>query len=110
MEHEVEKRRPAAGNRREGPCLRCHLQTAGREQAPKDETLPSAATDITLDVRASDTLFTADDAVLPWTAVGGTMPLGSVLPAGQYKQWQATLTTTNNTQTPLLHEVRLYYF
>ncbi len=74
-----------------------------------DETVP-ARTDIVFEVRASDTLFAADDEALAWIPVGGASPVSSGLPAGQYKQWRATLTTSNTGKTPLLHEVRLYYF
>lgn len=76
-----------------------------------EETL-AASTDVTFEVRASDTLFTADadNATLAWIPVGGTSPLGSGLPAGQYKQWRATLTTTDIAVTPLLNEVRVYHY
>ncbi len=76
-----------------------------------DETL-AASTDITFEVRASDTLFTAnaDNATLAWVPVGGTSPLAASLPAGQYKQWRATLTTADAAVTPLLSEVRLYHY
>jgi len=73
-----------------------------------DETLP-AGTDITFEVRASDTAFAKDDITLPWTSVGGTSPVMSGLPSGQYKQWRATLTTTDTDVTPVLHEVRVWY-
>ena len=75
-----------------------------------DEMLPSVNTDITFEVRASDVLFAADDAVLAWIPVGSTSPLGSGLPAGQYKQWRATLTTSDIAVTPLLNEVRVYHY
>ena len=74
-----------------------------------DETLP-ANTDITFEVRASDTLFAADNVTLTWTSVGGTSPVTSGLPSGRYMQWRATLTTTDIAVTPLIHEVRLYHF
>ena len=73
-----------------------------------DETVPNR-TNIAFEVRASDTPFDADDATLSWTSVGGTSPISSGLPAGRYKQWRATLTTTNTGRTPRLLEVRLYY-
>ncbi len=47
-----------------------------------DETLPTDNTDITFEVRASDTLFAADNATLAWTPVGGTSPVTSGLPFG----------------------------
>jgi hypothetical protein len=73
-----------------------------------DESLP-ANTDITFAVRASDTLFLKDDGTPSWTSVGGTSPVTSGLPSGRYMQWRATLTTTDNTATPTLSEVRIYY-
>jgi hypothetical protein len=77
-----------------------------------DETLPSSAADITFEVRASDTLFAkdADNATLAWIPVGGTAPIPWELPAGQYKQWRATLTTADTSVTPLLSEVQVYHF
>ena len=74
-----------------------------------DRTLP-ANTNITFEVRASDNSFAADNATLPWISVGGTSPVTSGLPSGQYMQWRATLTTTNTAVTPLLAEVRLYHY
>jgi hypothetical protein len=73
-----------------------------------DETL-LANTDITFEVRASDTAFLKNDVSLSWMSVGGTSPVGSGLPAGRYKQWRATLTTTVGANTPTLSEVRVYY-
>ncbi|MDM8000648.1 MAG: hypothetical protein QUS33_11840 [Dehalococcoidia bacterium] len=73
-----------------------------------DETLP-ANTSITFEVRASDTPFAADNAVLPWIPVGNISPITSGLPSGRYIQWRATLTTTDNVLTPVLHEVRAYH-
>ena len=74
-----------------------------------DETLASS-TDITFEVRASDTSFNAGDANPPWNAAGGTSPVISGLPSGRYIQWRATLTTTNAANTPTLQEVRVYYY
>jgi outer membrane protein assembly factor BamB len=74
-----------------------------------DETL-QLNTDITFEVRASDTLFAADNATLTWTPVGGTSPVTSGLPLGRYMQWRATLTTSDTAVTPLLREVRLYHY
>ena len=66
-------------------------------------------TDITLEVRASDTIFLQDDNILPWVVVGGTSPVTSGLPSGRYKQWRATLTTSDASITPTLNEIRVYY-
>jgi hypothetical protein len=73
-----------------------------------DETLP-AGTDITFEVRASDTLSGGfpDTA---WVPVGGTSPVTSGLSSGRYMQWRATLTTSDQSETPVLHEVRVYYY
>jgi subtilisin len=73
-----------------------------------DETL-HANTDITFEVRASDTLFTKDASSPAWTSVGGTSPVTSGLPTGRYMQWRATLTTSNNFYTPVLHSVTIGY-
>ncbi len=76
-----------------------------------DEIL-SSGTDITFEVRASDTLFAKDtpDATLPWTSVGGIPPVTSGLPSGRYMQWRATLITSDTSQTPILQEVRVYHY
>jgi hypothetical protein len=74
-----------------------------------DETLPSN-TDITFEVRASDTLFAKDATTPSWISVGGTSPVTSGLPSGRYMQWRATLTTSDTSQTPTLHEVRVYHY
>jgi hypothetical protein len=76
-----------------------------------DEILPGS-TDITFEVRASDTLFAKDtpDATLPWTSVGGASPVTSGLPSGRYMQWRATLTTPDTSETPVLEEVRVYHY
>ena len=73
-----------------------------------DETLESG-TDITFKVRASDTPFLKDAATPSWVPVGGTSPVTSGLPSGQYMQWQASLTTSDTSKTPVLHEVRVYH-
>ncbi len=74
-----------------------------------DETL-AASTDITFEVRASDTPFLKDAAAPSWTSVGGTSPVSTGLPSGQYMQWRATLRTSDSSKTPTLHEVRVYYY
>ena len=74
-----------------------------------DETLPSN-TNITFEVRASDTTFTKDAATPSWTFVGGTSPVTSGLPSGRYMQWRATLTTSDTSKTPTLHEVTAEYY
>jgi predicted ribosomally synthesized peptide with SipW-like signal peptide len=73
-----------------------------------DETLP-ASTDITFEVRASDTAFLKEDATPSWISIGGTSPVTSELPSGRYLQWRAILTTTDTSKTPTLQEVRIYY-
>jgi hypothetical protein len=76
-----------------------------------DKTLQTN-TNITFDVRASNTSFAKDTPpeTLPWTSVGGTSPVTSGLPSGRYKQWRATLTASDTSKTPTLHEVRVYYY
>jgi hypothetical protein len=74
-----------------------------------DETLESS-TDITFEVRASDTLFLKDEGAPSWNAVGGASPVVSGLTTGRYKQWRATLSSANTSNTPTLHEVRVYYY
>ena len=74
-----------------------------------DETLQTN-TDITFEVRASDTLFAKGDASPSWTSVGGTSPVTSGLPSGRYKQWRATLSTSDTSKTPTLHEVTVEYY
>jgi hypothetical protein len=66
------------------------------------KTLPTG-TSITFQVRASDTAFAKDNATLAWQAA-------SALPiTGRYQQWRATLTTSDTSKTPILHEVRVLY-
>ena len=75
-----------------------------------DETLPSS-TNITFEVRANDTLFAKGDAMPDWTDLGpANSPITSGLPSGRYMQWRATLTTSDTSETPTLHEVRVYYY
>jgi hypothetical protein len=76
-----------------------------------DETL-DAGTAISFEVRASDSPFVKDtpDAALPWVSVGGTSPVTTGLPSGQYMQWRALLTTSDTSRTPVLHEVRIYHY
>jgi hypothetical protein len=73
-----------------------------------DTTLQASA-GITLEVRANDTLFDKNDSSPPWIAIGGTSPVTSGLPIGRFKQWRATMTTSDTSITPSLHEVRVYY-
>jgi len=74
-----------------------------------DETLPSN-TDITFEVRASNTSFAKNATTPSWTFVGGTSPVTSGLPSGRYLQWRATLTTSDTSKTPTLHEVTIDYY
>ncbi len=74
-----------------------------------NETL-QANTDITFEVRAGDTPFAEGDATPAWTPVGGTFPVTSGLPSGRYMQWRATLTSSDTSQTPVLHEVNVEYY
>jgi hypothetical protein len=76
-----------------------------------DETLDTGTT-ITFEVRSSNSPFAKDtpDATLPWISVGGTSPITSGLPPGQYMQWRALLTTSDTSRTPVLFEVRVYHY
>ncbi len=67
------------------------------KQVLHDKTLP-AGTNITIEVRASDTVFLKGDGTPAWQDA-------SVLPTGRYQQWRAALTTTDGGKTPVLHEV-----
>lgn len=69
-----------------------------------DRTTEEGATAITMEGRASDAPFGQSDASPAWTDPAGG------LPKGRYMQWRATLTTTDSTQTPVLHAVRVYYY
>ena len=71
----------------------------------------ATGTDITFEVRASDTLFLKGDSSPSWTSVGGTSPVLTGLTSGRYKQWRATLTSNGSqTNTPTLQEVRVFYY
>jgi phosphodiesterase/alkaline phosphatase D-like protein len=73
-----------------------------------DETL-HANSNITFEVRASDTSFAQGASSPAWISVGGSSPVTSGLPPGQYMQWRATLTTSDNFNTPVLHDVTVAY-
>jgi hypothetical protein len=73
-----------------------------------DSTLPTD-TGITFEVRASDTPFSKDSVSPSWSSSFGASPIQTGIPAGRYMQWRATLTTNDNTVTPTLEEVRVYY-
>lgn len=73
-----------------------------------DRVIPTG-TNVTFEVRASDTLFAKGDPSPTWNSVGGTSPVTTGLPLGRYKQWRATLTTSDTAKTPNLNEVRIYY-
>jgi hypothetical protein len=89
--------------------LDTHVSGAKWSALAWDKTLQSG-TSITLMARASDSLFAKEAAFPSWVSIGNTSPVTSALPPGRYKQWLATLTTTDTAKTPVLHEVRLYYY
>jgi hypothetical protein len=68
-----------------------------------------AGTNITFEVRASDTLFSKTDALPAWQQSGWPSPVNSGLPSGRYLQWRATLFTSDISRTPILNEVRGWY-
>lgn len=76
-----------------------------------DTNLPFG-TGITFEVRASDTEFYTTDLSPAWTALApdlqGTIDVSAG--TGKYKQWRATLTTSSGTATPVLEEVRAFYY
>jgi hypothetical protein len=75
-----------------------------------DETI-DGNTNVTFEVRASDTLFAKDDVTPDWIDLGlANSPITSGLPSGRYMQWRATLTTSDSSETPELHEVRVYHY
>jgi hypothetical protein len=65
-------------------------------------------TDITFEVRASDVKFAKSDASPDWIPVGEISPVTTGLPSGRYKQWKATLNSSDSSKTPVLSEVRAY--
>ena len=72
------------------------------------ETL-AAGTDITFEVRASDSNF-AEDAEFPtWVDLGTADSPVSLSVVGKYFQWRATLTTSDTAVTPTLHDVTAYF-
>ena len=68
-----------------------------------------AGTNITFEVRASNTLFTKTDALPAWQQSGWPSPVNSGLPTGRYLQWRATFSTSDTSRTPILNEVRVWY-
>ena len=73
-----------------------------------DSTLVTG-TNVTLEVRASNTLFNKSDAAPAWQQSGWPSPVNSGLPSGRYLQWRATLSTSNSSRTPILNEVTVWY-
>ena len=73
-----------------------------------DSTLV-AGTNVTFEVRASDTPYTSTDLLPAWQQSGWPSPVNSGLPTGRYIQWRATLLTTDTSGTPILSEVRVWY-
>jgi hypothetical protein len=74
-----------------------------------NEILP-ANTDITFEVRASNTPFAAGAGTPSWTDLSpADSPVTTGLPSGQYMQWRATLSTTDTSQTPVLQDVTITY-
>jgi hypothetical protein len=79
------------------------------DQLSWNETVP-ANTDITFEVRASDTSFLKDASSPSWADLGtANSPITSGLPLGRYMQWRATLSTTDTKYTPTLHDVTITY-
>jgi len=75
-----------------------------------NETLPNS-TDITFEVRASDTSFNKTDATPNWTDLGSANSPVDLTPyniTGGYFQWRANL-STGAWDTPVLHDVTASY-
>jgi len=68
-----------------------------------------SGTNITFEVRASNTLFAKTDASPDWQQSGWPSPVNSGLPSGRYLQWRASLSTGDTAKTPILNEVRVWY-
>lgn len=84
-------------------------EDASWNQLSWNETLDNN-TDITFEVRASDTEFTKDADTPSWTDLGtANSPISSGLPSGRYQQWRAALTTSDTSNTPTLHDVTITY-
>lgn len=67
-----------------------------------------AGTAMTMEIRASDTL-SAGQPDAAWSSPSSSF-LSSGLPSGRYVQWRATLTASDPGVSPVLQEVRLYFF
>lgn len=65
--------------------------------------------DITFEIRASDTSFAKDSTALAWTNLGTAGSPVDLSATGKYFQWRATLTTSDMSLTPILHDVTVYY-
>jgi hypothetical protein len=71
-----------------------------------DETTP-AGTDITFEVATSNDGSTWSG----WSLTSGTSPINlTTLLETRYIKWRATLTTSDTSQTPILHEVRVIHY
>ena len=66
-------------------------------------------TNVTFEVRASNTLFNKSDPSPAWQQSGWPSPVNSGLPSGRYFQWRASLSTSDTAKTPILTEVRVWY-
>jgi len=73
-----------------------------------DSTLVTG-TNVTFEVRASNTLFNKSDPSPAWQQSGWPSPVNSGLPSGRYFQWRASLSTSDTAKTPILTEVRVWY-
>ena len=102
-----------SGHYRASGNLRSQVLNTGKKGTVVDlltwnVTLP-ASTSITFSVRASDTSFSATAGSPAWINVGSASPVSAGLPKGQYVQWRANLATSNNSVTPALHDVQIWY-
>ena len=67
-------------------------------------------TEVSFEVRASDSYFTLDELAPAWVPVGAVTPVTGDLPVGRYLQWRATLASTSAGASPVLSEVRVWYY
>jgi N-acetylneuraminic acid mutarotase len=81
----------------------------GRWEMLSWDNSPITDTNITFEVRGSDSVFAKNDVIPAWQQSGWPSPVNSGLPSGRYLQWRATLSTGNSSRTPILNEVRISY-
>ncbi|QSZ66835.1 DUF2341 domain-containing protein [Methanofollis aquaemaris] len=111
-EHIVRKYSPTFGYHTNGT-ITSNVFDTGANDSKWDSLAWNAITspeiNISFEVRASNASFSYNNATLPWKPVGNTSPVSTNLSSGRYLQWRANLSTTDNTRTSVLEEVRVWY-